>query len=86
MAKYNSKAFKELYNTFSKYFEQEGDVYRSVKESIFSAEDLIGTEAAKDFSKSVALSILQDAAADYYKNNIEILNQKEYLSKHGKKL
>jgi len=39
MAKYSSKEFKELFETFSKMFEQEGDIYLNNKKSVESDYD-----------------------------------------------
>lgn len=78
MPKYQSKKFLELFNTFRRMFDEEGDVYNSIKESIVNEyeHDMLPS----NIEKRVMLSILKDAAIDFHKENMEILTEKEYLN------
>jgi hypothetical protein len=78
MPKYSSKKFKELYETFTKLFTEEGNVYESTKQSVL--EDYKHNLIPDDISKTVILTILKDAAVDYLKDEIVILNENKYLN------
>lgn len=78
MAKYNSRRFLEVYNTFFKMFEEEGEtVYNTIKESI--ENDYEHSALPDTLQKTVLLSILNDVLIDFYQKHIKIIDIKEYL-------
>lgn len=78
MAKYKSKQFLALFNRFSKMFNTEGDVYLSIKTSV--EEDYEHDLIPSNIEKKVVLTILKDAAIDFYKKDIDILSEEEYIN------
>lgn len=77
MAEYNSKKFKSLYDTFKSLFDNEGDVYETTKKSV--EEDYQHGMIPTDIEKKIVLKILKDAAIDFYKSDVKILKEDEYL-------
>lgn len=77
--KFNSKQFQELYDTFERMFQEEGDVYGTLIESIESdyKNGLIHTSV----NKKVALQVLDLAAVEYFKHTLPIISEEE-LIKH----
>lgn len=78
MPKYKSKRFLELFKTFKRLFDTEGDVYESVKDSIFDKE-YEHSMIPGDMEQKIILAILKDAAVEFYKENVVVLTEKQYL-------
>lgn len=77
MPRYKSKQFKELFITFQGMFKEEGDVYQSIKDSV--ENDYDHSSIPSDISKKVVLTVLKDAAVDYYKSQIEVKPEKQLV-------
>lgn len=76
--KFYSKNFKEVYNKFLSMFQQEGDVYESILETI--QEDFESGTIPDNIQKKAIVSILDEAAVEYYfKEHITIFTEKQYL-------
>jgi len=76
---YKSKELMELYNFFMNAFEQEGDVYESLKDSI---EDESQEHALipKTIQTKMIMTILNDAAIAFYSKEMVVLSEEEYLN------
>lgn len=77
MPKYHSEKFRDLFNTFKRMFQEEGDIYESTKKGI--EEDIDHSMISSTFEKKIVLNILKDAAIDYYKSNINIISEEEFI-------
>ena len=77
MEDFSSKQYNNIYNNFKKMFDEEGDVYESVKESVL--EDYEHTMINSPMAKKLILSILQKAAVEYYIKNIKVIKEEEIL-------
>ena len=76
-SKYNSPMFKELYNNFLKMFDEEGDVFESLKESILEEKEHNMTNSS--FDKQIVMQVLKDAAIEYYSREVQVLNEDELI-------
>lgn len=77
--RYKSKQFQKLYDSFVTAFQQEGDVYQSLLESINS--DYQHKMIPGELEKSLIISVLNEAAIDYYSSEIEVLSENNFLNK-----
>lgn len=77
--KYKSKTFQKLYNNFAQMFEQEGNCYESILESV--QEDYEHGKLPNGTSKMLIINVLKDVTVDYYKSKVRVLTEKEYLEK-----
>ena len=81
MKKFNSEEFNKLYEDFSLMFKEEGDVYGNLLESITS--DYKHKVIPTTMHKTIIVQILDMAAVEYFKNEIEIIEEPEIIKEYG---
>jgi len=69
--KYNNPEFNELYQNFLKMYDQEGDVYGTLRQSI--EEDLKSKMIPSSVHKTVIHQILDEASVEYFIKEITVL-------------
>lgn len=77
MSRYKNKKFIEVYTNFMRMFQQEGNVYETIKQGI--EEDYKHNSIPEDMSKLVLLNILKDVLVDFLNKDIKLLTEDEYL-------
>jgi hypothetical protein len=78
--KYKSKILQDLYDTISKSFKEEGDCYDSMLKTIEEDGDA-GHLPIQNISKVLIKTVLKDVVVDFYALDVEVLSEKEFLSK-----
>jgi rubrerythrin len=74
---YKSKMFQAIYEQFNKMFEQEGDCYDTILDSI--EQEYEGGNLPTGMSKKLIINILEDVTVDFYENKIEVLTEEQFL-------
>lgn len=81
MKHFQNSEFKKLYNNFLKMFKEEGDVYGSLTATIKS--DYTHRIIPSHMQKTITLQVLDLAAIEYFKKDIEIIMENDIIDEFG---
>lgn len=74
---FSNPEFQDLYEQFTNMFKKEGDVYGTLVESI--RNDYKHSVIPSNLQKTVILQILEFASIDYFKDSINIIEEKDIV-------
>lgn len=74
---FSNPEFKDLYDQFTRMFEEEGDVFGTLMDSI--TNDYKHSVIPSNMHKTILIRILSMAAVEYFKNKISIIEEKEII-------
>ena len=78
---FSNQEFKDLYDDFLKMYQEEGDVYQSMMESISS--DYKHNKIPNHMHKTIIVQILNFASIEYFKKDIRVLTEKDIIEDYG---